>query len=129
MTKPKTYGLPKERRIKRKKIFERLVAEGRSAFVYPFKAVYLPMELPEPVPWQVGFAVSKRRFRKAVRRNRVKRLMRESFRLHQQVLHDLPPMALLLIYVAREELSFAEMMESMRKVLEKIRKDFQDGTT
>ena len=130
MTKQRTYGLPKQRRIKRQKIFEALVREGRSAFVYPFKAVYLPGELPEPVPWQVGFAVSKRRFRKAVHRNRIKRLMREAFRLNQHILEGIPPTAILLIYVSKEELAPAELMKNMKKLLEKIQKQLQnDGTT
>jgi ribonuclease P protein component len=125
----KKYGLPKERRITRKKIFESLVHEGRSAFAYPVKAVYLPMELPGGVPFQVAFAVSKKRFRKAVRRNRIKRLLREAFRLNQHALDGSGPVAVLFIYVAKEEVPFERLMQQMDKILRQIRQDLGDGAT
>ncbi len=111
----KQYGLDKSRRLKRKKLIERLMAEGRDAFVYPVKMIYMPSELPLDVPFQVAFGVSKKRFRRAVKRNRVKRLLREAFRLNQDLLPG-KSLALMLIYVGKEEEDFRVVYEAIRQL-------------
>lgn len=39
-------------------------------------------------PAQIVFVVSKKRFKKAVNRNKIKRLMREAYRLHKHKLYE-----------------------------------------
>ncbi len=127
MTVPKKkYGLPKAYRIKRKKIFEHLASEGQSVFEFPYKLVFAGTDLSEDVPYQVAFGVSKRKFKKAVKRNRIKRLMREAFRLHQDLLPQDKSLALFVIYVDKEEHPFAFMEEKMIALLQKL-KTFYDG--
>ncbi len=123
----KPLGLPASYRIKRKKIFDRLASEGRSLFVYPFKLIYSSGELPEEVPFQVAFGVSKKKFRKAVRRNRIKRLMRESFRLNQHLLNKEKPLALLLIYTSNNEEKFDFLTERMQKLLNKLNETLNEN--
>jgi len=125
----KPFGLPKAYRIKRRKIFEKILSEGDSVFVYPYKLFYVSTPLPEDVPFQVAFGVSKKRFKKAVRRNRVKRLMRESFRLEQKGLPEGVPLAILIVYVGKEEEPWRFMRERMRRLLEKLREKFQGHGT
>ncbi len=43
---------------------------------------------------RIGFVISKKNIRRAVKRNRVRRIIRESFRLHQ---HELPPVDLVIL--------------------------------
>ncbi|MDX9750460.1 MAG: ribonuclease P protein component [Flavobacteriales bacterium] len=61
-----------------------LMAGGRSVNVAPFRLTAMYMELPTPYPAQVAFAVPRRVLRHAVDRNRVKRLMREAWRLNKE---------------------------------------------
>jgi ribonuclease P protein component len=123
----KKYGLPASYRIKRKKIFDLLFSEGESLFVYPFKLIYVRTELPGGVPYQAAFAVSKKKFKKAVLRNRVKRLMREVFRLNSGQLEGVQNLAILFIYVSNREESFdflqRQMKELLKKLIEKTQKD------
>lgn len=60
---------------------EEVVSTGRSVHDAPFKLVGKIMALPTEAPAQVAFAVPKRNLRLAVQRNRMKRLMREAYRL------------------------------------------------
>ncbi len=117
-TGKRPYGFPKAYRLKRRKLIEALVSGGRSEFAWPVKAVFLPVDvLPGGVPFQATVSVSRKKFRKAVRRNRIKRLMREAFRLEQKHLQNRLPVAVLLIYVAREEVPLDNLRQAMQKVL------------
>lgn len=72
--------LPKQERLSRKNLFGALFKAGKKAYHFPVLMIYLPAELPEPVRVQAGFSASKRKFKKAVDRNRLKRQMREAYR-------------------------------------------------
>ncbi len=129
VTNKKKYGLPKERRIKRQKIFDKLLQEGESVFGYPLKIVFVQTELPHDVPYQVAFGVSKKRFKKAVKRNRVKRIMREAFRLNAVILEEQKNLALLMIYVSKDLPDFHGMMDVTGRLLNRIKEKIRDGKT
>ena len=75
-------------KLKSKKLIEQLFAEGKSVTEYPIKLIYLKTEHESTCPVQVGFSVAKRKMGKAVDRNKVKRLLRECYRKHKQLLND-----------------------------------------
>ncbi len=78
------HTLPKSERLCSKKALERLFAgERRSVSVFPIRAVYADSEEPGI---RIMVSVSKRHFKRAVRRNRVKRQLREAYRLNKQIL-------------------------------------------
>ena len=70
-------------RLKNKKLIERLFDSGQSITVFPLKAVYLNTSFEDEVAAKVGVSVSKRLFGSAVDRNRIKRLLREVYRLNR----------------------------------------------
>ena len=83
--------LTKEERICSKKLIEALFAGNgsRSMTSYPIRAVFLEQKSAEgDPPVQLLVSVPKRCFKRAVKRNRVKRQIREAFRRNKHVLAD-----------------------------------------
>ena len=115
-----SYG--KREKLKSRKLIAKLFAEGRSTSKYPIKLIYLPAELPEEVKIQAAVAVPKRNFKSAVKRNRIKRLMREAYRLNKKNLFNNTdrPFAFLFLYIGNEMPSYAEVERSMQKILLKF---------
>ena len=102
------HTFPKEEHLCRKKLIEELFGKQGSSFgVYPLRNVWLKSEAPTTVPPQVLISVSKRTFKRAVDRNRLKRLIREAYRLNKYRLLEQPkghPIALLgIIFTGKEK--------------------------
>jgi len=78
------YTFKKEERLCNKRLIESLYHKGSSFLCYPFKVSWLICDNTESPPAQVVFSVPKKRFKKAVDRNLIKRRMREAYRLNKQ---------------------------------------------
>jgi len=120
---PVAHTLKKAERLCSKKVIDELFAEGESFLAFPIKVVYKVTELPQPVPVQAGFTVSKKIFKRAVKRNRIKRLMREAYRLNKQMLPllaDEQQMAIFFIFIGKELPTFAQVEKAMKKALYKL---------
>ena len=78
------YTFKKEERLCNKRLIEGLYHNGSSFLCYPFKASWLFVDEEQKVPVQVLFSVSKKRFKRAVDRNLIKRRTREAYRLNKQ---------------------------------------------
>ena len=81
-------SFPRNQRLKSKKISDLVFAKGGKAKVFPVIARFLDTALPEPVAAQVMVTVSKKKFKRAVDRNRVKRLLREAWRLEKPAMEN-----------------------------------------
>ena len=102
------HTFPKEEHLCRKKLIEELFSKQGSSFgVYPLRIVWIPAPAPTTAPPQVLISVSKRTFKRAVDRNRLKRLIREAYRLNKYRLTEQPnghPIALLgIIFTGKEK--------------------------
>lgn len=76
--------LRKSERLDKKKVIEKMFAGGSRSFsVFPLRVVYLPVEEELEAPVSILVSVSKRRFKRAVKRNRVKRQIREAYRMNK----------------------------------------------
>ena len=83
-TAKRKYTFPKEEHLCRKKLIEELFSKQGSSFgVYPLRIVWIKSDAPSTAPPQVLISVSKRTFKRAVDRNRLKRLIREAYRLNK----------------------------------------------
>lgn len=102
-------------KLKSQKLIEKLFSEGKSVAVYPLRLVYLKTELEDPVKIKTGVSVSKRNFKKAVHRNRIKRLMREAYRLNKsKYFNNIPDQyAFMILYIGKTETDFETISKKM----------------
>lgn len=120
-----SHRLKKVERLRSQKLIEKLFAEGTSYLVYPFKVVFLTVDMPDKYPVQAAFAVSKKLYKKAVCRNRIKRLMRETYRLNKHVLFsegEPSKKAVMFIYVGKEILPYQTLENAMIRALNRLKK-------
>lgn len=115
-------GFPKEEKLKSKKCIDLLFSEGNSVSKFPLRLVYKATDLPNNVPIQAGVSVTKRRFKKAVTRNRIKRLMREAYRLHKNDVFNKisTTYAFMFLYIGKQEPTFEEIETTMVRLLQKF---------
>ena len=87
----KEFSFCRKEKLKSRKLVEELFARGKSLNAFPVRISYqfLPLMPGEESLLQVGVSVSKRHFKKAVHRNRIKRLLREAYRLQKKELVEL----------------------------------------
>jgi len=113
----------KEEKLKKKNLITELFTSGKSASVFPLKMIYLENDHESPFKVQAGVSVSKRNFKSAVDRNRIKRLMRESYRKNKYLIYndeDTKKHILMFIYQAKSEVSYQKMEEKMIDLIQKF---------
>lgn len=119
------FAFPKNEKLCSHTIIELLFAEGVSFVCYPFRVVYLITPLPQDVPVQVMFSISKKRFKRAVHRNLLKRRSREAYRLNRASFMETQrnseqQIAFAMVYISSERLSYAKISKGIIKSLEKL---------
>ncbi len=122
------YTLGKKERLKSKKLIEKLYKEGTSVKAFPLRMVFLQTEHTSDYPAQVGVSVAKRNFKKAPDRNRLKRVMRESYRLQKEIVYNNLelPYVFMISYLGKEEKNYEEIYTKMNKLLNLFIKDIQN---
>jgi ribonuclease P protein component len=121
------HTLDKKERISYKKHIDLLFAEGNSFVAFPLRVIYtkIPREDNEKVSILVN--VSKRKFKRAVKRNRLKRLIKEAYRLHKQILSESlnedesPSFLVAFLYIDKELQKYSTVEKGMKKALEILR--------
>ena len=113
--------LPKNYRLKKKSAFAATYKTGKTLHKDGI-TVFIGKEKNNEFPTRIGFVVSKKIHKRAVKRNRIKRLMRESYRLliKEGAVSD---KYISLIFVASSKMlnkSFKETDEIMRKLVYKL---------
>lgn len=120
------YTLDKAERICSKILIEKMFSGGAKSFsIYPLRVVYIYTEKKETASAAILTSVSKKRFKRAVKRNRVKRQIREAYRKNKFILLDLLEpkeygLAIAFIYQATTEFASAEIEEKMKIALARI---------
>jgi ribonuclease P protein component len=134
----------KAEKLKSRKRIERVFREGKSFSLFPYRVYFLVQPpgpwLPaapasassirgiHPSPLQAGFGASSRHFKKAVDRNRIKRLGREAYRLRKQALLQRVAekglsMAVFFIYTGKELPDYGTVAEKIGVALQKLIKE------
>ena len=120
----------KAERLCSKKHIETLFAGGsRTISAYPLRVVFMPVEeAKEPV--QVLISVSKRHFKHAVDRNRIKRLIREAYRLNKQLLIEAlgaQKLKLAFVWMSDDLADYTTIASKMKTLLERIGENLQQN--
>jgi len=122
----KQFTLGKQQRVKSRKLIETLFSKGQRISVYPYRVFYLFHEKKTTENnLQFGAGAGTRHFKKAVDRNRIKRLTREAWRLQKNELErklDLHPngMAVFFIYTGKELPAFDFVKEKTALIIQKL---------
>ncbi len=108
--------LGKKERLKSRKLIGRLFEEGTSIKNFPYRLVYI---VTEKSSIQSSFSVPKRNFKKAVDRNRIKRLIKEAYRLEKEnVFKELNfHYAFMITYLGKKEPIFFDAQKKIRELL------------
>jgi ribonuclease P protein component len=118
----KQFTLGKKERLKSRKAIEHLFKEGNRFNAGPFRIFFA--FLPEQ-GIAMGAGVSARNFKKAVDRNRIKRLIREAYRhqklsLQQKLFEKGKGLHVFIIYTAKELPLYSEVYESLHSILNRL---------
>ncbi len=115
------YKFPKSEKLRLKKDLERLFREGNKIFRYPVTLVYYPIEGSGKNLCAVS--VPRKKFKKAVDRNRIKRQMREAYRLnkHKITVED-KHFHLMFVYSIFEKLDYHKIEKAMLKLMTDLSK-------
>jgi ribonuclease P protein component len=125
MAETASLTFPKRERIVSRKLIEQLFSKGssQSTSAFPLRIVYM-QQPPGGEPLQVLVSVSKRHFKHAVDRNRVKRQIREAYRRHRQLLSERIPedkaLAIAFIWLSDEHCDSRRVEKSVVRLLEKV---------
>lgn len=116
------YTYTNKEKLKSKILIDQLFTDGQSVSVFPLRLVYLSTTFDENIRAKTGVSVSKRHFKSAVDRNRIKRLLRESYRLHKaEFFNNLTTQyAFMVLYIGKEEPTFTQIETSMKRLFEKF---------
>lgn len=129
MSEQKTFTLPKQERLCSRTLIEQLfLGHSQHKKEWPVRVVYQVVKRKDEddAQTEVLMSVSKRNFKRAVKRNLVKRQLRESYRLHKAILTDVlalhPDTKILIafIWLSGQTYDSAKVEKAVKAALEKI---------
>ena len=117
------YFLKKEDKLKSRKAIDLLFAKGKSFSNYPFRILWLNTE--NETGLKAGFSASSKNFKKATDRNKIKRLIKEAYRLQKNDLQFQlsavnKGMNLFFIYTGKDVPAYDLIFEKTATVLKRI---------
>lgn len=118
----------KAERLSSKKTIEGLFSRGKSSFNYPIKFVWLQIADDSPFPVKVLVTASKKKVRKAVERNKVKRRLREAYRrnktpLFESLMKTNRKLALGIIYLGKNTGNYEEIEQKIIELITRLIED------
>lgn len=116
------YTFKKSEKLKSKKNIEQLFLEGSSVTAFPLRLMYLQTSFKDGANIKIGVSVSKRNFKKAVDRNRIKRLMREAYRLNKNSYFNniTTQYALMILYIGTDKPKFKTLETKIKLLFEQF---------
>nr|WP_318036588.1 ribonuclease P protein component [Winogradskyella bathintestinalis] len=116
------FNYSKKDKLKSKKVIERLFTEGKAVTAYPLRLIYLKTDFEDGSQLKTGVSVSKRLHKTAVSRNRIKRLLREAYRLNKP-LHfnnSSASYAFMILYLSKDQTTLDKLDTNMKILFRKF---------
>ena len=114
------FSFPKKDKLKSKKLIEQLFSDGKAQFKFPFKLVFIiePLAEGDTDHWSFGISIPKKKIKSAVKRNLLKRRVREAFRLNRLTLSNILEsrnlkLSLMFIYIADDVKKYTVIEKSV----------------
>ncbi|MBT8384270.1 MAG: ribonuclease P protein component [Bacteroidia bacterium] len=116
------FTFKREEKLKSRKLIEKLFENGDSITEFPLRLIFLKTEHNSNFKVQASFSVSKRKFKKAVDRNRIKRLMRECYRTNKHTIYQniKEKHIIMFTYLDEKEYKYVELEEKMINLIRKF---------
>ena len=107
-------GFPKSEKLCGQMTIDHLYRHGKRFVAWPMRVTYLPADQTQVLVW-----APKSLFKRAVHRNRLRRLMREAYRLNKDMLAD-GHYQIVFNYIDKAEQPYSVIEKAMRKALRRV---------
>ncbi len=130
----KRFSFGKSEKLCSTKFIDQLFNEGKSFVKYPFRISILEVDDDRLKTSQVLISVSKRKFKRAYKRNLLKRRVREAYRLNKHPLletlaENKTKLAIAFVYLPKEILDFTDIEKGLKKGLNQIIQKYRNNET
>ena len=116
------FRYSKKDKLKSKKLIEQMFSEGKAVTAYPLRLIYLKTNFEDDCILKTGVSVSKRLHKTAVSRNRIKRLLKEAYRLNKPLYfnNSSASYAFMILYLSKDGTTFDKLNDSIKLLFEKF---------
>ena len=113
------FSFSKSERISEKKIIDSLFSSGNKFSVYPFDVRFLNQDENSDSISKVLITVSSSKIKSAVKRNLLKRRIKESYRINKNIISN-KLLMIAFVYVSEEIFTFSVIDKAIKKILKKL---------
>ncbi len=121
----KIFTLSKKERLCSRKTFENIFEQGKGLSIFPLKILWIVNPGVKKIPVETAFVVSKKKINLAVKRNLVKRRMREAYRQNKHILYE--PLinkannySIIILYFHNDILKYKDIETALVKAFQKF---------
>ncbi|WP_455497546.1 ribonuclease P protein component [Coprobacter sp.] len=127
------YKLTQPERLCGKTKIDTLFTSGNSFIVYPYRVVYLLYPNTERVPVSMFISIPKKKFKRAVKRNLIRRRIKEAYRLNKHILTDplqthKDALDMAILFLEKEIPEYHTLEKKLKDLLQKLKETIYSET-